>query len=249
MLRPFWRYFGGKWRAAPRYPFPRHATIIEPFAGAAGYSMRYPHRRVILVEKYHVVAEIWRWLIGASEAEILSVPCVEAVDDLPAGVAQGARWLVGFSLNAATAHPCNVLSAGRKRMAEMGRNFEGWNEAKRAQVASQVRAIRHWQVIEGDYTEAPDLEATWFVDPPYRTAGHHYVHGSDTIDYAVLGAWCQSRRGQVIACEADDGADWLPFRRLGGIRGFGRDGADVSQEAIWTSDPRDEQPALPWEAA
>jgi hypothetical protein len=34
-LRPFWRYYGGKWRAAPRYPRPTHDTIIEPFAGAA----------------------------------------------------------------------------------------------------------------------------------------------------------------------------------------------------------------------
>jgi hypothetical protein len=33
MLRPFWRYYGGKWRAAPRYPAPRYDTIIEPFAG------------------------------------------------------------------------------------------------------------------------------------------------------------------------------------------------------------------------
>ena len=242
-LRPFWRYFGGKWRAAPRYPFPRHATIIEPFAGAAGYSMRYPHRRVILVEKYHVVAEIWRWLIGASEAEILSVPCVESVDDLPAGVAQGARWLVGFSLNDANTRPCHVLSAGLRRMADTGRQC-GWDEHRRARVASQANAIRHWQVIEGDYTEAPDIEATYFVDPPYQSAGRLYVHGSGSIDYAALGAWCRSRRGQVIACEADDGADWLPFRRFGGIQGFGRNGVDVSHEAIWTSDERDEQPLL-----
>jgi len=41
-LRPFWRYYGGKWRAAPSYPSPRCETIIEPFAGAAGYSLRYP---------------------------------------------------------------------------------------------------------------------------------------------------------------------------------------------------------------
>jgi len=34
-LRPFWCYFGGKWRAAPHYPAPMHPTIVEPFAGAA----------------------------------------------------------------------------------------------------------------------------------------------------------------------------------------------------------------------
>lgn len=39
-LKPFWRYYGGKYRAAPRYPVPLHRTIVEPFAGAAGYSLR-----------------------------------------------------------------------------------------------------------------------------------------------------------------------------------------------------------------
>jgi hypothetical protein len=34
-LKPFIRLYGGKYRAAPRYPKPLHDT---PFAGAAGYS-------------------------------------------------------------------------------------------------------------------------------------------------------------------------------------------------------------------
>lgn len=73
-LRPFWRYYGAKWRIAPRYPAPRHRTIVEPFAGAAGYSLRYPDRDVILVEKYHVIAEIWRWLIAATPDEVRAIP-------------------------------------------------------------------------------------------------------------------------------------------------------------------------------
>ena len=40
-LRPFFCYYGGKWRAAPKYPPPEHDTIVEPFAGAAGYATRY----------------------------------------------------------------------------------------------------------------------------------------------------------------------------------------------------------------
>jgi len=47
-LRPFWRYYGGKFRAAPRYPTPTHKTIVEPFAGAAGYSLRVDDLRVHL---------------------------------------------------------------------------------------------------------------------------------------------------------------------------------------------------------
>ena len=234
-LRPFWRYYGGKWRAAPRYPRPEYPTIIEPFAGAAGYSLRYPDRSVILVEKYHVIAEIWRWLIGASEAEILSVPCVDHVDDLPAGVSQGARWLVGFCMNSATTTPCVSLSAGGRYLRDRGRKTQGWNDEKRAQVAGQVAAIRHWRVIEGDYSAAPDTEATWFVDPPYQQAGYCYKHPSTAIDFPALGAWCRSRRGQAIVCEAT-GADWLPFTPFMDAKSWGNGGKNAtSAEAIWTN--------------
>lgn len=215
-LRPFWWYYGGKWRAAPHYPAPRYNTIVEPFAGAAGYSLRHYQRRVILVEKYPVVAEIWRYLIGAPSSEILRIPSVDHVDDLPAWVPQGGRWLVGFAMNAATVAPCRQLSSGRKQARALGRVFEGWSEAMRARVASQVDHIRHWKILEGGYeqVDAVDVErlgpATWFVDPPYQVAGVHYVHGSTRIDFEHLGAWCRTLRGQAIVCE-NEGATWLPF--------------------------------------
>lgn len=227
---PFWRYFGGKWRLAPTYPKPTHRTIIEPFAGAAGYSLRYAHHDVILVDKYPVVCEVWRWLIGSSPADVRAIPCVEAVDDLPSWVPEGARHLVGFSLNSAVVSPMKTLSLGRRKLAALGRNYEGWNEAQRERVAQNVLAIKHWRVIEGDYTEAPDVEATWFVDPPYAEMGRRYVHGSKHIDFAALGAWCRTRRGQVIACE-NAGATWLPFvphreAKAGPAR-------RVSSEVVW----------------
>ncbi len=111
-MRPFWRYYGGKWRAAPRYPKPSHATIVEPFAGAAGYALRYPHHQVILVEKYAVLAEVWRYLIGASANEVRAIPCVDSVHDLPSGTPQGAVWLVGFCLQDTAKRPCHNLSSG-----------------------------------------------------------------------------------------------------------------------------------------
>ena len=75
----------------------------------------------------------------------------------------------------------------------------------------------------GDYRSAPDLEATWFVDPPYQPTrgmktgqGLGYAPGctSRELDYGELAEWCRSRRGQVIVCE-QEGADWLPFRPCG----------------------------------
>ena len=234
-LRPFWRYYGGKWRAAPRYPKPTHGTIIEPFAGAAGYSMRYPDRNVILVEKYPVIAEMWRWLIAAKPADVLAVPCVEATADLPSWVPAGAHSLVGFCLNNATVSPCRVLSSGRRKLAAMGAKREGWNEAQRALVASQVNAIKHWRIIEGDWYRAPTVEATWFVDPPYNNrAGSYYVHGPDRIDFAMLARGCRAMPGQVIVCE-NEGADWLPFAPFGTFKAGVNNTTGGSREVIWTA--------------
>lgn len=209
-LRPFWRYYGGKWRAAPRYPKPLHDTIIEPFAGAAGYSLRYAHLQVVLVEKYPIIAEMWRYLIGVTPAEVRRVPLVDAIGDLPAWVADGAKHLVGFCMNSAATSPRKQLSSGCRALRAQGRTMEGWTEARRELVASQVENIHHWCVIEGDYTSAPDVKATWFIDPPYNNAaGAHYVHSK--LAYGELATWCGSRQGQTIVCE-NEGADWLPFQ-------------------------------------
>ena len=227
-LRPFWRYYGGKFRAAPMYPSPRHATIVEPFAGAAGYSTRYADRLVILVERYPVIAEMWRWLIEAPPSEALRIPPVDHVDDLPAWVPAGARSLVGFWMNTGATAPRRRLSSGLNALRETGRTV-GWCDAVRERTARQMARIRHWQVIEGDYTDAPDIEATWFVDPPYNNAaGSHYVHSE--VDFDALGAWCRERRGQVIACE-NEGASWLPFEALATVKAGPR--SSGSAEAVW----------------
>lgn len=244
MLRPFWRYYGAKWRIAPRYPAPRHRTIIEPFAGAAGYSLRYPDRDVILVEKYHVIAEIWRWLIAATPDEVRAIPTVDAVADLPAWVPDGARWLVGFNLAVARQQPATRLSSGlaTRRADSAGRLVEGWTHHMRERVASQVLHIKHWQVIEGDYTAAPDVEATWLIDPPYQgEVGRRYTCSSNHLDYPALARWCRARRGQTIVCEAA-GADWLPFAPFGSVKGMKAAG---SREAIWWQDSARSQELLP----
>lgn len=239
-LKPFWRYYGGKWRAAPRYPRPVHETIIEPFAGAAGYSLRHYRNKIILVEKYAVIAEMWRWLIGASRAEVLAIPEVLDLDDLPAWVPQGARSLVGFGLAEGAGSPRQRMSpvARRNRGVRPERpnsanHARGWSPAMKARVASQIDHIRHWKVIEGDYTDAPDIEATWFIDAPYQVAGDKvYVHKARNIDYVALGAWSRQRRGQVMVCE-NEGAEWLPFRPL--YKTITTMNSTTNQEMLWTN--------------
>ncbi len=45
--------------------------------------LRYHARDVRLIEKNPVIAGMQRYLIGASSAEILRIPCVTRRDDLP----------------------------------------------------------------------------------------------------------------------------------------------------------------------
>jgi len=97
---PFFTFYGGKWRAAPHYDGPIYDTIVEPFAGAAGYSVRYFDRKVILVEKDPVVASVWRFLIRSSASDIRNLPLIDmdqSVEDLR--VCEEAKRLIGFWLN------------------------------------------------------------------------------------------------------------------------------------------------------
>lgn len=240
-LAPFWRYYGGKNRAAPLYPQPEHSTIIEPFAGAAGYSCRYPDRDVVLVDRSPVIAGIWRYLIATPAAEILAIPDIPeggTVDDLP--VCQEARWLAGFWCNNGTVAPRKRPSAWAQRGADV-HNWAGWSSKPRQRIAAQVDRIRHWRVIEGEYHDAPDVEATWHIDPPYNNkAGSYYPEQPD--DFDALAEWCRARRGFVMVCE-NEGADWLPFRSLARIKSNeGKHGKGRSSEVVWLN----RRPAMSW---
>lgn len=215
-LKPVFSFFGSKWRSAYKYPAPEHDTIIEPFAGGAGYSLRHYRKNVILIERDPKLHGAWLFAQRASVAEILALPDLQpgqSVDDLQ--VPQEARWLVGMWLNSGVARPCKTPSAwmNEKRDPKYGApsRCQFWGQGIRERLAAQRPLIQHWTLIHGDYTCAPGIEATWFIDPPYIVHGAHYVFGSKLIDYPALGAWCKARRGQVIVCE-NVGADWLPFR-------------------------------------
>ena len=67
----------------------------------------------------------------------------------------------------------------------------------RARIASQIARIRHWTIIHGDYRQAPDIDATWFVDPPYQVMGKHYRHGAKGLDFDALADLTPSLRNEV----------------------------------------------------
>jgi site-specific DNA-adenine methylase len=227
-MLPFFCYFGGKYRAAPHYPAPRYPTIIEPFAGAAGYATRYADCDVRLYDVDPIIVGVWSYLIKAKASEIRAMPTVvEHVDNLRCP--QEAKWLIGFWLNKGTAAPCKTPSAWM-RAGTRGANF--WGPQIRERVATQSSRIKHWKCEQKSYREVETPRATWFVDPPYVKAGRNYRYSD--VDYADLASWCRLLTGQAIVCEAE-GADWLPFRPFRTIKASeARSGGKRSHEVIWT---------------
>lgn len=226
-LRPFFSYYGAKWRVSARLPAPTREVVVEPFAGSAGYSTRHHHLAVHLVERDEVIADLWDYLIHVKASEVERLPLtLTHIDDLPPGLPTGAVSLIGFWLNHGTTAPCRKPSAWM-RAGDHASSF--WGEEIRHRVASQVDHIRHWTILCGDYADAPDVDATWHVDPPYSTpAGRHY-RCSD-VDYQHLGEWCRIRKGQVIVCE-QEGATWLPFSPANDVKST----KGTSREVLWVS--------------
>ncbi len=243
-LRPFFTFYGGKWRVAEHYSAPRYSTIIEPFAGAAGFSVRHAAHRVILIDIDPYIVGTWRYLTKVSPRELLALPDLcsgQTTRDLR--VPEEARYLIGWWLNGGSAQPKRSAGAWmRRQIANGGKGWITgggqlmWGQRVRERLAAQVPHIRHWSVLEGDYHSAPDVRATWFIDPPYVDAGKYYRFGSDKLDYRNLALWCRSRNGQTTVCE-NVGATWLPFRSWRRIKASeAKHGGKISHEAIWTND-------------
>lgn len=226
-------YYGGKKRLAGMYPPPLHPTIVEPFAGGAAYSMRHIRlrsvERVVLVEKDARVVETWQRVLAMSPADLLAYPVPEAgsiTDD----------FLVMTASTSNAIARCN-------RMTVTPRQVRAFTMMLRSIAAVLPYAQEKVEISQGDYSDAPDVEATWFVDPPYvaserASTGTSYPQGmgysrdcsADSIDYPALGEWCRERQGQTIVCEYA-GAEWLPFRHMQGSGdGLGR----TAGEVVWT---------------
>jgi hypothetical protein len=195
-------YYGRKKQIARHYPEPELPTIVEPFAGAASYALHSENwrRDVILVEKDERVVQIWRWLLDEATPEsVLRLP------DLKVGE-KSSEFL--HIVHAATKMAFKYRTI--KVTPVLERN---WEISKRV-IAASLHKVRHWKMFHGDYWSAPDIEATWFVDPPYKAApGEGYAYGSGLLDYSRLAEWALRRRGQLIFCEGEHG-DYLPFRPL-----------------------------------
>src|SRR3990167_9698438 len=146
-LKPFLNFYGSKWRIAPKYPRPKYLTLIEPFAGAAGYSIRHYNLNVNLYDVDPIIVGVWDYLIKASPKEIRELPAdVLSVRDI--NVCQEAKWLIGFWLVRGRSSPGLSLS-------KWGRNEKWrslfWGEKIRERIATQVPYKKHWKVYHKSY--------------------------------------------------------------------------------------------------
>lgn len=233
-LKPFFTFYGGKYRLAPRYPDPECDMIVEPFAGSAGYSVRNHTRKVVLYDLDPIIVGVWDYLIHVSGDEILRLPLdVDHVDDL-ISFPQEARWLVGFWLTKGGSHPNKTPSSWVRNLRSEDRvKGNCWGAVIQGRLANQVDCIRHWKITQKSWDEIDIIpDSCTFVDPPYSgSPGKRYTHNQ--IDHDSLGFWCRDWPGQVIACD-QVGATWLPFASIGVSKNnYKITGETTVEEGMW----------------
>ena len=230
-MKPMFSYFGSKYKLAKIYGEPRHDLVIEPFAGSAAYSLYWEPKKVILLDTSPVIVSIWNYLIKATEKQILELPIkFDLISDL--GLEYGAENLIGFWAAKGKATPARSKS-------KWGRQYENspdckvWGEAVKERIASQLCKIRHWQCYEDNYNALYKKTAHWFVDPPYQVAGKRYPHKVGS--YEAMAKWVKSLDGFVQVCE-NEGADYLPFKKLKLVNTYHHMGEDGKRKAKYTSE-------------
>jgi site-specific DNA-adenine methylase len=217
-----WYYYGAKLKLVNKYPKPKCHTIIEPFAGSAQYSLKYWDNDVILIDKYDVVIRLWKWLQQCSKNDILKLPVLELgqnVDDFYWDCIE-AKWLVGFNI----VMGAYVPRTSPTKWTTTERPFRQINKLKL--IANSLEKIKHWKFILGEYNCIDNIEATWFIDPPYMKGGNLYAHNK--INYQELGEWSKARNGQTIVC-GNSSDTWLSFMPIGNLSGVGH----KTLESMW----------------
>ena len=164
----------------------------------------------ILIEKDPVVAALWSMLLRCTEADILNYPVPRIWDKT------SDFFIMTCAVSNAVSKCSNLTYTPR-----VARVFD----IQRRRIVARLPLRDRIDFVQGDYSTAPNIRGTWFIDPPYTKgvfnpnnifpAGNGYSRScnSDSIDYAALAEWAISRCGQVIVCEKL-GASWLPFTPL-----------------------------------
>lgn len=210
-----WSYYGAKTNIVDRYPAPVHQKIIEPFAGSARYALKYWDREVILMDRYPIVIEIWKWLQKCSAGDILSMPTDVKPGDLISDLmlpCREAALLYGFITGK------GLDSPARKATSFGLADRPKFLKSTLKRISETLPKIKHWDIRLGSYEQLDNENASWFIDPPYQDKGKHYPKSARNINFSDLAEWCRSRSGQVIVCEGP-AAKWLPFTFFARVKG------------------------------
>ena len=247
----FFSYFGGKVGLANNYPAPNDNIVIEPFAGAAGYSTFHEARRAYLFDLYPAITETWRFLIAAAnddtakdQLENLPIgPFYRWSNPIPTNVPLGAQYLMGFWETQSQAYPSRwqqspkVFENGGPRPNNRGGL---WSQNTKERIIEQLPKIKDWKVFDASYEDSVDIllkegvdlsEVIWHIDPPYQNGGTRYRKSSKSINFDSLGKWVKSLDGKVMVCERDP-ADWLDFKTLVTTKNASN---NQYKELIWTN--------------
>lgn len=202
-----------------RYPAPKYNRIIEPFAGGAAYSLRYCDREVVINDLSVNTCAVWDFIKSPNAknwaARIpTSVSKGDKIDDIIDNLVKapaGLKWMLRSAANV------GLLGTGKRSNTITTFGALRWEHNTIKKINYWHDRIKHWAVHNGSYLDIPNVEATWFVDPPYSNAAGKLYQESD-IDYADLRNWVLSRKGQVIVC-GNTSETWLPFKRLAKSQG------------------------------
>lgn len=212
-------YYGAKTKIVDCYPAPSpvYDTIVEPFAGSARYSLKYFEKNVILYETYNKVYEVWKYLLSATEKDILELPDLKIGDDIRdfKSLSDAERWLIGYQLQRGNARPGCLVNARCR-----------WNTDK-LKIAKEVHKIKHWKIYNESGLNHEWKDATYFVDPPYMVQKHGYNHGN--IDYSLIISQVTTHNGQFIVCGNSEDT-WMDFKPLTVMNGT----AKSHIECMWT---------------
>jgi len=202
-------YYGTKKKISKYYPNPKFDIIIEPFAGAAMYSLYGNNweKNVILYDKYDKVFLAWDYLINdALLSDITNLPnLTEGLNLNDLNLSDKEIALLGFYANPSSAVPKKTVTQ---------RGEKSWGRHKKY-LMDNLYKVKHWKIYNDTYVNIPNTIATWYIDPPYQFGGQHYHSSASNkhINYDELRDWVGNRNGEVIVCE-NDKADWLNFTPL-----------------------------------
>jgi len=218
-------YYGSKSKIVQYYPKPRFKKIIEPFAGSARYSLMYWQNDILLIDKYDLVVKVWHYLQNASKNDILKLPEMKVGMELDKmNLSDGERLLLGFFAGQGSLEPRNKVSP-------MAAHSFNTTPNRYKNIANNLYKIKHWKIKQGCYSDIDNVEATWFIDPPYMFGGEHYKKNNKDVNYSDLAKWSKNRKGQVIVCE-NTKSNWLAFKPMKKLQGVSN---TFTTEAIWSN--------------